>query len=155
MRCPVTLSPSIIYCTLLVMVYLTSVTSTPYKRINSEMRLRSARGFRDKVASLQTARNFGKRSSTTTGGFPEDGEMDGGLISGGQGGFGGGDTESLYNLIKENFSSDNAMADRQFPINWLVRQLTNNSYLIKLFLTEFVDTNKDGYLSTEELTSSL
>ncbi|KAI5697489.1 hypothetical protein M8J75_011281 [Diaphorina citri] len=152
MRYPVSQSPYFFYCLLLMAFYLAStVSSSPYKRINSEMRLRSARGFRDKVASLQTARNFGKRSSSTAGGYLDDGEGDSGVTAGVQGG--AETAESLYNLIKENYSSDSL--DRQFPLDWIAKQLQTNPYLIKLFLTEFVDSNKDGYLSADELTSSL
>ncbi|XP_017303396.1 uncharacterized protein LOC108253612, partial [Diaphorina citri] len=103
MRYPVSQSPYFFYCLLLMAFYLAStVSSSPYKRINSEMRLRSARGFRDKVASLQTARNFGKRSSSTAGGYLDDGEGDSGVTAGVQGG--AETAESLYNLIKENYS---------------------------------------------------
>lgn len=41
-----------------------------------------------------------------------------------------------------------------FPIDWLVDELVSSPVLAKALLSRFVDTNKDGILSSQELLSA-
>uniref|UniRef100_U5EU06 Putative allatotropin n=1 Tax=Corethrella appendiculata TaxID=1370023 RepID=U5EU06_9DIPT len=115
-------------------------------------------------SEMMTARGFGKRR----------------VVLGGPGGGGGGrhfqtneeipwnyekreikylndlsqQQQDLSDSIQQLLSEQSSLPDN-IPIDWLTNELSTNPHLIKNILQRFIDTNKDGFLSPNELLAAL
>ncbi|XP_050534132.1 allatotropins-like [Daktulosphaira vitifoliae] len=115
----------------LTIIFLMLTIVTPYPTFENNVnefknknrdKVRTIRGFKN--MDLATARGFGKRTENL-----------------------------LLNLLPSetsgDFKEDNLK--QNIPIDWVSRKLSNDQYLAKALVENFIDTNRDGQISVEEL----
>ncbi|GAB0090140.1 allatotropins [Sergentomyia squamirostris] len=93
---------------------------------------------------MMTARGFGKRNPMIKfkdGGAPwNTGKRDGQFTDDAT----NENTDPFEQIVTEN-------SIESFPIDWFVNEMVNNPILTKSILRRFVDTDKDGILTSHEL----